>query len=89
MCIRDRYTNFTFPQYGVRYIAINDNYDTILGKGEVCVQTRQGRVAPQSGQVFCDNDSYTPCFDLDPVSYTHLDVYKRQGAHWLMSFAAA
>ena len=22
------YTNFTFPQYGVRYIAINDNYDT-------------------------------------------------------------
>ena len=23
------YTNFTFPQYGVRYIAINDNYDTI------------------------------------------------------------
>ena len=24
------YTNFTFPQYGVRYIAINDNYDTCL-----------------------------------------------------------
>ena len=23
------YTHFTFPQYGVRYIAINDNYDTI------------------------------------------------------------
>ena len=23
------YTNFTFPQYGVRYIAINDNFDTI------------------------------------------------------------
>ena len=23
------YTNFTFPQYGVRYIALNDNYDTI------------------------------------------------------------
>ena len=23
------YTNFTFPQYGVRYIAINDNYVTI------------------------------------------------------------
>lgn len=22
------YTNYTFPQYGVRYIAINDNYDT-------------------------------------------------------------
>ena len=22
------YTNFTFPQYGVRYIAINDNYDS-------------------------------------------------------------
>ena len=22
------YTNFTFPQHGVRYIAINDNYDT-------------------------------------------------------------
>ena len=23
------YTNFTFPQYGVRYIAINDNFDII------------------------------------------------------------
>ena len=23
------YTNFTFPQYGVRYIAINDHFDTI------------------------------------------------------------
>lgn len=23
------YTNYTFPQHGVRYIAINDNYDTI------------------------------------------------------------
>ena len=23
------YTNFTFPQNGVRFIAINDNYDTI------------------------------------------------------------
>ena len=23
------YTNFTFPQYGVRYIAINDNFDTV------------------------------------------------------------
>ena len=23
------YTNFTFPQHGVRFIAINDNYDTI------------------------------------------------------------
>ncbi len=23
------YTNFTFPQYGVHYIAINDNFDTI------------------------------------------------------------
>ncbi len=23
------YTNFTFPKYGVRYIAINDNFDTI------------------------------------------------------------
>lgn len=23
------FTNFTFPQYGVRYIAINDNFDTI------------------------------------------------------------
>ena len=21
-------------------------------------------------------------FDLTPVSYTHLDVYKRQGGHW-------
>ena len=30
MCIRDRmYTNITFAKYGVRFIAINDNYDTI------------------------------------------------------------
>ena len=29
------------------------------------VQTCQGRITPQSGQVFRNNDSYTPCFDLD------------------------
>mgnify|MGYP001630132860 CR=1 FL=1 len=47
-------------------VVVNGNVaNAILGKGEVCVQTRQGRVAPQSGQVFRDNDSYTPCFDLD------------------------
>ena len=27
--LTELYTNFTFPQYGVRYIAINDNFDTI------------------------------------------------------------
>ena len=47
-------------------VVVNGNVaNAILGKGKVCVQTRQGRVAPQSGQVFRDNDSYTPCFDLD------------------------
>ena len=38
-------------------IVVNGNVaNAILGKGKVCVQTRQGRVAPQSGQVFRDND---------------------------------
>ena len=47
-------------------IVVNSNVaNAILVKGKVCLQTRQGRVAPQSGQVFRDNDSYTPCFDLD------------------------
>ena len=44
-----QYTEIYFPSKGVRYIAINDNVDTINGESE-----------------------------LAPVSYTHLDVYKRQ-----------
>ena len=43
----------------------SDVANAILGKGEVGVQTSQGRIAPQSGQILRDNDSYTPCFDLD------------------------
>ena len=51
-----QYTEIYFPSKGVRYIAINDNVDTINGESE-----------------------------LAPVSYTHLDVYKRQGQWWLCS----
>ena len=71
-------------------IVVNGNVaNAILGKGEVCVQTRQGRVAPQSGQVFCDNDSYTPCFDLDQHTLKAGAVIVRAGVaiihkeHWV------
>ena len=46
-------------------VVVNGNVaNAILGKGEVGVQTCQGRITPQSGQIFRDNDSYMPRFDL-------------------------
>ena len=55
---------YTVRVNGVVIIVNGNVANAILGKGEVCVQSRQGRVAPQSGQVFRNNDSYTPCFNL-------------------------
>ena len=47
-------------------VVVNGNVaNAILGKSEVCVQTCQGRIASQSGQILRDNDSYTPRFNLD------------------------
>ena len=74
---------------GVVVVVNGDVANAILGKGEVGVQTRQGRVAPQSGQVFRDNDSYTPCFDLDQHTLKAGAVIVRAGVaiihkeHWV------
>ena len=46
-------------------VVVNGNVaNAILGKGKVGVQTSQGGIAPQSGQILCDNDSYMSRFNL-------------------------
>ena len=103
-----------FPEYEVRYIAINDGVDTCLlytsiaqtyGKGKyrgsavsVFMRHEDGSVpssdemkeaqiqAQEQEHIAWENaiplggkSSDVYCFDMAPVSYTHLDVYKRQG----------
>jgi len=61
-------------------VVVNGNVaNAILGKGEVGVQTCQGRITPQSGQILCDNDSYTPCFNLDQHTLKAGTVIVRAG----------
>ena len=60
MCIRDRYTEIYFPSKGVRYIAINDNVDTINGESEL---------APFLNIL---NEMHARQTSKKAVSYTHL-----------------
>ena len=60
-----QYLEQVFPLFGVRFIAINDNYDSLNR------QSRDGMLVPIKSMI---NEMYSK----DPVSYTHLDVYKRQ-----------
>ena len=72
-----KYTDFIFPSLGCRFIALNDGVDTIRKNNEMLVILKNVM-----------NDLYArdtsnkikavklPTFKA--VSYTHLDVYKRQ-----------
>ena len=70
---------------GVVVVVNGDVANAILGKGEVGVQTSQGRIAPQSGQILRDNDSYTPCFDLDQHTLKAGTVIVRAGVAIILS----
>ena len=81
-----QYTEIYFPSKGVRYIAINDNVDTINGESELApflnilneMHARQTskKVKAAMHTRFANGAHYGAY--APPVSYTHLDVYKRQ-----------
>ena len=51
---------------------LTDNYMNIAIVGT-------GYVGLVSGTCFAEMGTTVTCVDIDAVSYTHLDVYKRQG----------
>ena len=74
MCIRDRYQNLSLPDGSV--YEPEDMYKSYVHGQELTMP-----VPSQEGYVFCgwyDNAGYTGTPYTTTVSYTHLDVYKRQ-----------
>ena len=64
-----RYIEKIFPMLGVRFIAINDNYDSLTGKSQTDVI-----VIPFKNLI---NDAY--CRDISIKIRSHLDVKRRKG----------
>lgn len=64
-----RYIEKIFPMLGVRFIAINDNYDSLAGKSQT-----DEIVIPFKNLI---NDAY--CRDISIKIRSHLDVKRRKG----------
>ena len=64
-----RYIEKIFPMLGVRFIAINDNYDSLTGKSQT-----DEIVSPFKNLI---NDAY--CRDISIKIRSHLDVKRRKG----------
>lgn len=64
-----RYIEKIFPMLGVRFIAINDNYDSMIGKSQT-----DEIVIPFKNLI---NDAY--CRDISIKIRSHLDVKRRKG----------
>ena len=64
-----RYIEKIFPMLGVRFIAINDNYDSLIGKSQT-----DELVIPFKNLI---NDAY--CRDISIKIRSHLDVKRRKG----------
>lgn len=64
-----RYIEKIFPMLGVRFIAINDNYDSLTGKSQT-----DEIVIPFKNLI---NDAY--CRDISIKIRSHLDVKRRKG----------
>lgn len=64
-----RYLEKIFPMLGVRFIAINDNYDSLIGKSQT-----DEIVIPFKNLI---NDAY--CRDISIKIRSHLDVKRRKG----------
>ena len=72
-------TDAIITRYGVATVATGD-----LLRAEVAAGTELGRRA----KPYMDAGELAP-FDIVPVSYTHLDVYKRQGDTLVKTIPAA
>lgn len=66
-----RYLERTFPQLGVRFIAINDGYDSLTGNAQ-----SDSFVIPFKNLI---NDTY--CKDISVKIRTNLDVKRRRGEY--------
>ncbi len=64
-----RYIEKIFPMLGVRFIAINDNYDSLIGKSQT-----DEIIIPFKNLI---NDAY--CRDISIKIRSHLDVKRRKG----------
>lgn len=64
-----RYIEKIFPMLGIRFIAINDNYDSLIGKSQT-----DEIVIPFKNLI---NDAY--CRDISIKIRSHLDVKRRKG----------
>ena len=64
-----RYIEKIFPMLGVRFVAINDNYDSLIGKSQT-----DEIVIPFKNLI---NDAY--CRDISIKIRSHLDVKRRKG----------
>lgn len=64
-----RYIEKIFPMLGVRFIAINDNYDSLAGKSQT-----DEIVIPFKNLI---NDAY--CSDISIKIRSHLDIKRRKG----------
>ena len=74
MCIRDRYETNSF--WSNWYIGVGGGIN--IYEGEFDNKTSVGnRIAPALDVSL--GKWITPSYGVRPVSYTHLDVYKRQG----------
>ena len=57
-------------------------YSVTMQKFDPYINIDPGTMNPvQHGEVFVTDDGAETDLDLGPVSYTHLDVYKRQDQH--------
>ena len=66
-----RYLEKIFPEYGVRFIAVNDGYDTLTGNPQ-----SDSFVIPFKNLI---NDTY--CKDISVKIRTNLDVKRRKGEY--------
>ena len=79
MCIRDRHKRIKFD----RSIAVS----TLIYASEAWVMAKKESSKIQSAEMqFLRNTLNYTLQDIITVSYTHLDVYKRQEEDWLDEF---
>ena len=76
MCIRDRFVN----QYPQLLLEINDPPPYLYAKGNLALlnQPSIAIVGSRNASVQGEKNAEAFAEGLCPVSYTHLDVYKRQ-----------